>query len=234
MLVRSIIGEDIQILNYLQTNIELKRKGKKETPVLWGVQIVAREFGVAAENADGWAVIFYQESTVVGKANDLQAVIQELSDSAHHGIGDLSEYEECKTIHDVVTKANEILEKIHGHRNAFGVEYYCDVHKVLEGPIFLTKGACIDYIEKHWNELNNPTPRKLYAKDCQELQKLYKILLAVDWDGTVSVGSDHACWNCRHSDLNGDPAWVGCSTCRHNMRSRFEAKSKEVSADGKN
>lgn len=170
--------EDAKFLEDLRQELLTQPTDGNRDPRFWGVIEDYREWGYDSECADGWGVFddSWNMCCNVGEVDDLQSVLNELTDPNSYGFAK-EDFTGCTTPEDVVEQANHQL----GKDDPFSVSYYQTQRKVSEKHIFLTKKACNAYIKQYGYNHTRPSTYVMTAERCPEYERLLKILKTTQW-----------------------------------------------------
>ena len=149
-------------------------------PRFWGVIEEKIEWGYNEECGEGWGVFDSEMCCDVGEPDDLQALIEELTDPDGYGY-DPEDFEGLEEPEEVVDCANELVGSCR-----FSLNYYRKYHEVSEEHLFLTKKACREYIDRYGYNHNKPHTYVMTAERCPEYARLLEILKKTKW----MVGAD--------------------------------------------
>lgn len=168
-------SEDAEFLANLRHELLTQPTDGNCDPRFWGVIEEKLEWGYDEECGEGWGVWDSDNYCDVGELDDLQSVIDELTDP--HGYEyEQEEFADCDDIEEVLDRANDL-----GGR--FSLNYYRRHHVVSEDHLFLTKKACREYIDRYGYNHKNPHTYVMTADRCPEYERLLKILKETEWKG---------------------------------------------------
>lgn len=169
--------EDTAFLVALQHELLTQPTDGNRDPRFWGVIEEKKEFGYSRESGEGWAMWDSENFYDVGAPNDIQSVIDELTDPDNYGY-DLADFEDVD-----MDDPEEVADRVGELGSGFTVEYYRTHHVVSEDHLFLTKKACREYIDKFGYNHTNPHTYVMTAERCPEYERLLKILKETNWRG---------------------------------------------------
>lgn len=167
--------EDAGFLANLRHELLAQPTDGNRDPRFWGVIEEVYEWGYAEECGQGWGVYDSEMCCHVGEMDDLQSVIDELTEPDGYGYlpDDFAGLDDPE---EIVEQANAL-----GGSWRFSINYYRILHKVSEDHLFLTKKACQEYIERYGYNHKNPHTYVMTAERCPEYERLLKILKETKW-----------------------------------------------------
>lgn len=169
--------EDAEFLADLRHELLTQPTDGNRDPRYWGVIEEKIEWGYNEECGEGWGVYDGEMCCEVGELDDLQALIEELTDPDGYGY-DPVDFEGLDDPEEVVDRANELDGSYR-----FSLNYYRKYHEVSEEHLFLTKKACQEYIDRYGYNHNKPHTYVMTADRCPEYERLLKILKETKWIG---------------------------------------------------
>ena len=169
--------EDAEFLAELRHELLTQPTDGNRDPRFWGVIEEKIEWGYNEECGEGWGVYDGEMCCEVGELDDLQALIEELTDQDGYGY-DPEDFEGLDDPEEVVDRANELDGSYR-----FSLNYYRKYHEVSEEHLFLTKKACREYIDRYGYNHNKPHTYVMTAERCPEYEQLLKILKETKWIG---------------------------------------------------
>ena len=173
----TIPKKDAEFLAALRHELLTQPTDGNRDPRFWGVIEEKIEWGYNEECGEGWGVYDGEMCCEVGELDDLQALIEELTDPDGYGY-DPEDFEGLDDPEEVVDRANEL-----GGSYRFSLNYYRKYHEVSEEHLFLTKKACREYINRYGYNHNKPQTYVMTAERCPEYERLLKILKETKWIG---------------------------------------------------
>lgn len=175
--MRKLSGQDISFLCSLQNELLTQPTDGNCGPRFWAVGETKRIIGLDEEYARGWLIYDGENCADVGKPDDIESVIQELTDKESYGF-DSADFIGCTTPEEVVEKVEELRTD---GTSPLTVVWYDDVHSVHEDTMFLTKKDCAEHIEKYGYNYNQPHTFVMTAERSPSYEKLMEILKNVDF-----------------------------------------------------
>lgn len=136
-------SEDAEFLANLRHELLAQPTDGNRDPRFWGVIEEKLEWGYNEECGEGWVVYDGEMCCEVGELDDLQSLIDELTDPDSYDFNP-EYFEGLDDPEEVVDRANEL-----GGSWRFALDYYRVRHKVSEDHLFLTKKACQEYIDRY-------------------------------------------------------------------------------------
>lgn len=169
--------EDAEFLAALRHELLTQPTDGNRDPRFWGVIEENIEWGYNEECGEGWGVFDSEMCCEVGELDDLQELIEELTDPDGYGY-DPEDFEGLDDQEEVVDRANELSGSCR-----FSLNYYRKYYEVFEEHLFLTKKACKEYIKRYGYNHNKPHTYVMTAERCPEYERLLKILKETKWIG---------------------------------------------------
>lgn len=167
--------EDAEFLANLRHELLTQPTDGNRDPRFWGVIEEKLEWGYNEECGEGWGVYDGEMCCEVGELDDLQSLIDELTDHDSYDFNP-EDFEGLDDPEEVVDRANEL-----GGSWRFSLNYYRVRHKVSEDHLFLTKKACQEYIDRYGYNHKKPHTYVMTAERCPEYDRLLKILKDTEW-----------------------------------------------------
>lgn len=165
--------EDTEFLANLRRELLTQPTDGNRDPRFWGVIEEVLDWGYEKEFGEGWAIWNNDLVCDVGKRNDTKAVIDELVDQ--YGF-DPDDFEGLDEPEEIVEVANKLCGEFQ-----FSVNYYRVYHEVSENHLFLTKKACMEYIDRYGYNHKKPHTYVMTAERCPEYERLLEILKKTKW-----------------------------------------------------
>ena len=165
--------EDAEFLANLRHELITQPTDGNCDPRFWGVIEDKYEWGYEEDCGEGWCVYDGENCCDVGRYDDVQSVIDELTDPDGYDY-DPEDFAGLDDPEEVVERANEL-------GGGFTLSYYRVHRKVSEDHLFLTKKACKEYIERYGYNHKNPRTYVMTAERCPEYARLLKILKETEW-----------------------------------------------------
>lgn len=189
---RALTHEDKAFLTALQQALRTHPAGDTRNPCYWVIQVTARIYGVAADEADGWFLYDTENpELIVGHPNDSQSVYDEVSggysdedmDEDPDLIDALFQLKEAADEEDPEAMADLINDRLYTF-DSVGCRYYRLKTTFVRNQLFLTKDECEAYIKAHKYDFepdSHPRSYGMYASQDGAYGHLLEILKNVDW-----------------------------------------------------
>ena len=174
--------DDIEFLCSLKKELETQSNDGTANPLVWGIMESDRIYGFDSEYASDWEVCDGENASTVGEPNNIDAVLKELRKDYELTLEEADESD----IEDIVYEANKELARRSGHKPSSGyapltLVFYQETEHLAKGPVFLTKKAAKEYIERYGYNHKNPHTYAMCAYRCPEYDRVLKILKETDW-----------------------------------------------------
>lgn len=189
---RALTQEDKAFLMALQQAIRTQPADGTREPRYWVIQVTARIYGVAADEADGW-VLYDTENPelTVGHPNDSQSVYDEVSgrytdedlDEDPDLMDAMFELKEAADEADPEAMANLINDRFYTFDSVRCRCYRLET-TFVRNQLFLTKDECEAYIKAHKYDFepdSHPRSYSMCASQDGAYGHLLEILKNVDW-----------------------------------------------------
>lgn len=189
---RALTQEDKAFLTALKQALRTQPADGTREPRYWVIQVTARIYGVAADEADGW-VLYDTENPelTVGHPNDSQSVYDEVSggysdedlDEDPDLIDALFELKEAADEEDPEAMADLINDRLYTF-DSVGCRYYRLKTTFVRNQLFITKDECEAYIKAHKYDFepdSHPRSYSMCASQDGAYGHLLGILKNVDW-----------------------------------------------------
>lgn len=170
--------EDAEFLAALRNELLTQPTDGNRDPRFWGVIGEVIESGYCEEFADGWSVWDSEQCCKVGEYDDVQSLLDDLTDPDGYSFDPADFYEIERSPEEIVDQANDLCGSYR-----FSVYYYRKKREVSEDTLFLTKKACEEYIDRYGYNYNKPHTYVMTADRCPEYERLLKILKETKWIG---------------------------------------------------
>ncbi len=197
---KSLSEEDRVFLAALRKEMKTQDNCCQAAPRYWGIEETVREYGV--EEGYGEDYVLQYDGEIVAK--DIKDGIELLDDNidtlcnAMCATNMISQWDPEGEVIDVYFKDDEDTElEYFSFRDLkdlaefisdnggkeYDILWYKEVHKMVNGPIFLTKKACEEYLKKYgYNHAANAHPYAMTAYRSPEVENLWRIVEETDWE----------------------------------------------------
>ncbi|MEG1926879.1 MAG: hypothetical protein RR415_14155 [Ruthenibacterium sp.] len=179
--LKPISNEICIFLRELQKELLSQPTDGNRSPRFWTICDTKRVYGFTGEDADGWEIFDSEAMSIVGEANDIQSVIQELTDADTYGFTK-NDFAGCDEPDEIVDRFDELLGD---GTSPLSVARYREESVCIEDRLFLTKKACQEHIKKYRYNYKNPRTFVMTAERSPEFEQLLKILETVNWNSCM-------------------------------------------------
>lgn len=156
-------------------------------PMFWRIMETGRLYGQERDSSNGWIVWDGEGLKQVGDSDDEESVIRELVEKywIDEHVFDKADSDIEKIVELANSNVARAQERGTGYTK-FSLNYYARIYWAADGPLFLTKQACLEYIRKHGLNHHEPHSYVMPAFKCPEYEMLLDIIKSIDWDAVTS------------------------------------------------